>query len=434
MKIEKLSIVVVTVFVLALLGLTLTAAQELVVPVQFSEDGSTVVETKREVPQINSDRIPALLNRGLSVAATDSVTVTEYVVPVSPYNLLVSQDRDIWFCSFRDNAIGKLEIATGQVFSYTRQGNGNIWGLRQDSEGNLWYTTVNADIVGRFEPSTNTFVEWAIPGTHFGLDINLATDDIWFTTRSDASGIYKLSPATNQVTAWATFPYTNTYDLDIAPDGDVWFTVQPMENQGVGRLDPTTDQVTVWMMPRTTSRPFRVVAETNDDIWFTEFATVTNSIAQLAPSTNTLNEFRVPTPDSNPGSLLRASDKIWFTEKAANSIGWLDPALASPTTTVLSPVTFAVTRTVNIIVPSSYTVVAGITPTIMITTPITKTETAGFAEFTLPTADSEPLGITFEPAQGYLWFTEGATNRIGRLAVADSISYTVFLPLVLKNH
>jgi len=434
MRSGKLGIVVVTVFALAFLGLTLSSAQEPVVPVQFSEDGSIVVETQKEASQIDSDRTQALLDRGLPIADTDGMTVTEYVVPVSPINLLVSQGGDVWFCSFGNSAIGKLEIATGQVLLYIRPSAGDFWGLKQDSEGNLWYTTVNADAVGRFEPSTNTFVEWAIPETHFGLELDPATGDVWFATHGEAPGIHRLSPASNHVTAWSTRPYADTYDLDIAPDGDVWFTVQPAGKQGLGRLDPTTDQITIWVMPIFNSCPFRVIAETDNSIWFTEFAAVANSIAQLVLSTNTLNEFRVPTPGSNPWSLLRVGDKIWFTEYAAGSIGRLDPALTSPTITVLSPVTFAGTRTENVIVPSSYVVAAGTTPSIIVTAPVTKTETAGFTEFALSSAHSKPLGMALDPVHGYLWFTESATHRIGRLVVADPMSYTVLLPLIVHNY
>jgi hypothetical protein len=40
-------------------------------------------------------------------------------------------------------------------------------------------------------------------------------------------------------------------------------------------------------------------------------------------------------------------------------------------------------------------------------------------EFPVPVTSSSPFGnlfaITAEPRSGYLWFTEGAANKIGRL-------------------
>src|SRR5438046_8978896 len=50
-----------------------------------------------------------------------------------------------------------------------------------------------------------------------------------------------------------------------------------------------------------------------------------------------------------------------------------------------------------------------------------------FREFTLPTPRSEPGGITAGP-DGNLWFTEGSTNRIGRITTAGAITGEFTIP------
>ena len=50
-----------------------------------------------------------------------------------------------------------------------------------------------------------------------------------------------------------------------------------------------------------------------------------------------------------------------------------------------------------------------------------------FAEFPIPTASSQPLGITTGP-DGALWFTESNTNKIGRITTAGVITEFPILP------
>jgi streptogramin lyase len=436
MRFARTVFIGVVVLTLFLLVLTLSFAQGAVRTPPLHVDGSIVRTRQHSVPS-HKEAIQTSPHPSSSIVS-DTVAIVEYTLPVSPTNLLIDQTGDIWFTSFwshqvgdiSQSAIGRLAPTTGEVSVYAITDRGNVWGLKEDSAGNLWYTTVNGNSVGRLEPSTNWFMEWLIPGNHFGLDLDQATGDVWFSVLDDVAGIQRLSPTTNQVTTWSTFPYPCTYDLDVAANGDVWFTVQPCGNQGVGRLDPTTNQITVWTMPIVSSRPFRVVAETDNSIWFTEFASVTNSIAQLVPSTNTLSEYRLPTPNGNPGGLIRVAGRTWFTAGGSGVIGQLDPALGSPVTTILTRTTFFVDRASAVVVPTSYTVVAETAPTNVAVTPITRRLVAdGFTESVLPEADSGPWAMASDSV--HIWFSESDARRIGKLIPTY---FTHFLPLVLNDY
>src|SRR3990170_3137960 len=81
----------------------------------------------------------------------------------------------------------------------------------------------------------------------------------------------------------------------------------------------------------------------------------------------TFVEFQVPTQKSEPqGIALDQEGKVWFTERAADKIGRLDP------------------------------------------------KTKEIIEFTVPTQKSEPQGIALDQ-EGKVWFTERAADKIGRL-------------------
>lgn len=59
---------------------------------------------------------------------------------------------------------------------------------------------------------------------------------------------------------------------------------------------------------------------------------------------------------------------------------------------------------------------------------IGRVTTAGvFSEFPIPTANSQPAGITAGP-DGALWFTEGRGNNIGRITTAGTITNEFPIP------
>lgn len=449
MKLKLTSLVFIAALLSLFVSVNLLLAQKPTSKPRLSEDGSIVEKPAGSIVlsnAINPDLNKQSFNSSNAASLAEIVTITEYNLPISPTNLLINQAGDIWFSSFRGNAIGKLDVTNEKISVYSRQNDdGNVWGVKQTSAGTVWYTTVNADpndIVGKFEPSMNMFFEWSISGSYanLGLETDSATGDVWFASRGDVAGIYRLSPATNNITAWSTTPFTDTYDLDIDADGNIWFTVQPEGNQGVVRLNPNNDQMTVWEMPVAGSRPFRLVALSSNEIWFTEIATITNSIAQLMPSTNTLNEFRIPVSDSLPTDLLKDGNKLSFGLSGANSVGQLNVSSGFPTKTVLSPIALLATRTRSSIMPSNYAASILTTPATLMTKSVFNTGFSAFTIFTLPTDGGRPFGVTLESSTKNIWFTVGELNPalasevryIGKLTVGDGEMFTVYIPVVLK--
>jgi streptogramin lyase len=418
MKLEQARLVVLLALTLLLAGLNLSLAQGPGPADQLNPLGGIAlpagpwaVDPRQQVP-----------------AAAGSTLVTEYTLPVPPTNLLIGSSGEIWFSSIgtkvganSDGAIGKLDVSQGTVVVYRLTGHGNMWGLAQDSQGAIWYTTALDDYVGKLDPSTSMAQEWSVPKVHYGVDVDSATGDVWFTTRENTPGIYRLSPGTNKVTAWATDPYTGTYSLDVASNGKVWFTLSVGSNQGVARLDPATDQVTLWTMPIADSKPFIVHAERPQEIWFTELGTAANSVARLVPKTNTLDEFKVPTPGAYPAGVTRLGGRTWFTEFAVGKVGWLDPELAASTETVLERTTFQAMKSTQTIAPSSFTVQPQTTPVDITETPVNVTTDTGWAEFALPIVQSWPFGIVGDADGGNAWFAEQEVNKLGRFAVASTL-------------
>ena len=364
---------------------------------------------------------------------TDQGVLIQYSTPVTPTHLIAASNGQIWYSSFFGSALGSLEPATliSRVFKLPEEK--SIFGVALDATGGVWYSTVNAvggnDAVGRLNTVTNLISEWRLPRNHFGLQVDPATQNVWFVSKGTASDqLGRLAPQTNQMTLWNLSPYTDTYDLDIAPNGDIWFTAQPRGLQGVGRLTPSTGQVTIWKLPSPAARPFQLHVISSNEVWLTEFDPSGNSISRLTPGTNKLARYVVPTTDSSPAGLVKVGDRVWFTQYDGNKIGLLKPTDATAQEVTLQTQTFTAPSSASTVTPTTITpqVLKSASSASKVT--LSGARSGGFVEFPLPVPDSNPLEIVAE-AEDTMWFTQMGGLRIGAFRLNTA---SLFLPATMK--
>ncbi len=127
--------------------------------------------------------------------------------------------------------------------------------------------------------------------------------------------------------------------------------------------------------------PWGVTAGPDGKVWFTD--STSNQVQSINPGASTPNP--PITVDSSPEGIVSAAGKIWFTESgntqsgAPSAIGWIVPA------------------------------------------------TGQYGHIAVPTANSGPQSITYDPSNGLIYFTEGLTGKIGSLnpatgAISDNIT------------
>ena len=406
---------------------TLAEAHDAGLPAQPGIDGAVLSSAAPSGP----NRSPLATQ---SPAATRVATLLEYTLPVTPTNLLID-NSGIWFSSFNQEALGFLDPGSGPAYLYDFAGRGSLFEVAADASDGIWYSSTNAssgsDSVGVLNRQTGVATDWTLPRNHFGLHFDPTSNDVWFVSKGLADGqIARLKPGTNQVTVWNISPYTDTYDLDLAPGGPVWFTVQPRGLQGVGRLNGLTGEVRIWTMPAAASRPFRILAASDEEVWLTEFGSTGNSISRLTPSANRLEQYRVPPAANGPAGFVKIGDEVWFAAYEGNSIGRLDLTRATPVVTQVTMTPFVAPATTNTITPSSFT------PTVRkVAAPATRVTVAGtvydaFTVFTLPQPNSKPFDLATADAARQVWFTEGNAPRIGALVPWPS---RLFLPVIFSS-
>ncbi|MHB8312787.1 MAG: Vgb family protein [Candidatus Dormibacteria bacterium] len=243
--------------------------------------------------------------------------------------------------------------------------NANPFGITAGPDGNLWFTELNADNIGKITPA-GTITEYPV-GSVSPLGITAGPDgNLWFTEYT-ANKIGKITTA-GAVTAYSVPTVSSDpHGITAGPDGNLWFT--EYTGNKIGKITPA-GTITEYTVATATSDPLVITAGPDGNLWFTE--KTGNKIGRITP-TGTITEYTVPTASSDPYGITAGPDgNLWFTENAGNKIGRITP-------------------------------------------------TGTITEYTVPTASSNPVEITAGP-DGNLWFTENAGNNIGKISTAGTIT------------
>ncbi|HEY1361856.1 MAG TPA: hypothetical protein VGF60_06400 [Xanthobacteraceae bacterium] len=123
--------------------------------------------------RINSRGVPVVVLFGTNkIAAVDPQTmaITEYSLPSSasrPRRLALAGDSVVWYADFSRGYLGRLDLATGAHREWLSPSGAKSepYGIVL-AKGALWYNESGAkpNTIVRFDPMTEKFQSWAIPG------------------------------------------------------------------------------------------------------------------------------------------------------------------------------------------------------------------------------------------------------------------------------
>jgi len=263
-----------------------------------------------------------------------------------------------------------------------------------DANGLVWFTESNASKLAKFDPVTNSFAEYAVPGV----------GDMWGVTLDHNGNV------------WST-QYSGKGS--VGPGGSIVFG----GNGRLVRFDPTRNNFTSVDVPTVGSFPMRLIVDDQNRIWFTEL--LGNKIGVYDQSKKQLMEYPVPTNASGPADLaFDRNGALWFTETYAKNLGEFFPEnqsfteypLGNSTASqiVSSPVGLAVDGQSNVWVPDhGGNWIVEFNP---VTHGIVKYPTH------FPSEDIYPISLVNDlliDSNGKVWFTEHGGNSIGYLNTKD---------------
>ena len=268
------------------------------------------------------------------------VVMTEYDLPEPtrmPHDVIVAKDGTVWYDSFEEQIIGKLDPATGKTVEYTiptmqPDGPKGSLALRADPNGKLWIGMAFQRGVAEFDPVTEKFKVFEVPPglnkdwtqttevepTHMDVDGKVWIED------SGTYSIYRLDVATGKFEVFQPFPIPspNLYDISSDKDNNVYFTV--FGRGDVGRIDAKTGAIKTWPTPTPASQPRRGSMDSTGKFWFGEFHG--DKFGVFDPATETFREWTPPTPWYFPYDVV--ADKngdVWGGGMMADKVDRLDP-------------------------------------------------------------------------------------------------------------
>ncbi len=201
-------------------------------------------------------------------------------LPSAPNDLVFDAAGNLWFTEMNADSIGKLDTKTGHITQYlvsTQQTvqKYNPYGITVDKQGIVWFSEASSSNLGRLDPATGQMRFFAIPGSTNPL-MEVASDAhglIWATTFNNAT-LLTFDPQKQIFYSYlapdADGGISGIYGLTITPQQEVWVTI-PASNV-VARFDTNAKRFLYYHIPTSNSIPLGVAYAANHTIWFTESA------------------------------------------------------------------------------------------------------------------------------------------------------------------
>jgi streptogramin lyase len=260
--------------------------------------------------------------------AATRVVYTEYDLPretISPHDVIVDGSGMVWYSSFGEQNLGRLDPRTGKVteFPIPEHKPGfptGLLGLRGDRDGNLWLGNMYQATIVKFDAKSETFKFWPLQGDENidAAQINMVSPQgssvdgkVW-TQNNGFAGVHRLDIATGKMETWEPFkgvpgPH-NIYDVIPDSKNNVYFT--DFRQRHIGRIDAKTGEVKLYEIPTPNSAPRRGTMDAQDRLWFGEYRG--DRIGMLDTKTGQFREWPVAPRWSSPYDVITdKNEEAW---------------------------------------------------------------------------------------------------------------------------
>ena len=326
-------------------------------------------------------------------APTSVGTFQEYALPKAQSGLMrptIDQQGRIWFGEMGHNYLTMFDPKTQHFQQITPPGGKfGIMSVTVATDGTIWFAEEYANFIGHYLPTTGTFKTYPLPRLNIPDPANpgkyrlitsapndVALDlhgNIWFT-ELNADSIGKLDPQSGQIQIYPleekhTIQKLSPYGITVDAHDQVWFTQS--SNNRLGHFDPQTGTIRYFTTPQTNITLMEIASARNGQIWMTSFMgnlilhfnpltsqfssyqasssggeaggiygltldpngtpwlalSTENTIAKLDPQSGKFSYYEIPTPESIPLGIVenQQAGTLWFTESQGNKIGMLRP-------------------------------------------------------------------------------------------------------------
>ena len=361
----------------------------------------------------------ALLTAYVIAARAAELTVAE--APLNPdgrvFEVNLDEQGYLWLADGDAGEIWRVNRATGAYTVF--EGVPDPSDARRAPDGSVWWGDLEQGRLGRLEPATGALTWWNTPGATSLFGIHFTGDGRVWTTAELEPQLYSFDPPSGELCTYTLPLGGSSYYLESAGNA-LWFG--DSVNSRLYRLTPATDQLTYWELP-VDSEPYRLALSPAGELWYAD--PNLGFLGRLRPAQNQLTLFNPPRFYS-VRMLGLAGNQVWYTYYRDNALGTLDPAVVAGDTS-------SVTRNTATVTP------ACITPQPVATgTATTRSGTLQWSDAVYPlipdgsgwqvyelSQEAQPEGIASDGAQ--VWFVDPGRQVLGR------IDYTAVTACVVED-
>ena len=242
------------------------------------------------------------------------VIYTEYELTPrtrQPHDVIVDSAGMVWYASFGEQILAKLDPGTGKVTEYEvpllkpRAPTG-VLALRFDEDENLWLALQFQGGIAKFDRKTEKFQVWSLPPELNGDHVQLnqvspnrhhVDGKVWLQDAGTYT-VLRLDVQSGRFEVFEPYkiPRPNVYD--VIPDSRNNGFVLPLGSEEIIRIDAKTGAMTRFKTPTPGSGPRRGMMDEQDRLWFGENRA--DRIGMFDTRAERFQEWRPPTPGAWP--------------------------------------------------------------------------------------------------------------------------------------
>jgi virginiamycin B lyase len=154
-----------------------------------------------------------------------------------PYGIATTPDGDVWYASLAGSHIAAIDLDSGKATVVepptAGQGARRVW---PDSKGRLWVSEWNAGRLGRYDPATGQWREWALPGQGpqpYAVYVD-DRDLVWLSDFAD-NALVRFDPATERFAGFPLPTADGRVRQLLGREGELWGAESAVDKLVVAR-------------------------------------------------------------------------------------------------------------------------------------------------------------------------------------------------------
>lgn len=272
--------------------------------------------------------LPAIIGRAAATGSSMPGTrfdVTHFDVPAvkGAHGLAAAADGAIWVCGHKNGTLGRFDPRSGET-RIIELGQGSVpRSLLYGADGALWLTDAGQNAILRVEAASGRIDAFNLPAERPHADLDAAVlrnEMLWFTGQEGVVG--RLNTKTGKIELKDAPRGRGVAGIALTPSGNLWFA--SATGNYIAEISAETFEVVPSELPKPDQGPRRLAADSKNRVWVSE--SNSGNVSALDTTSRSWKSWRLPGPKPRPQAVyVDDADKLWLSDFSTNAIVHFDP-------------------------------------------------------------------------------------------------------------